>query len=463
MPRPRRRCPPPFRRSPLHRPRQQHDSFDLPRRSPHRPRRIRSRRAPWRNCFFSPRWPPVRPSRHAQMARAQSRRLRHPRRRAPQRRSLHRRQPASRPRHANSAPRQIDPPRHQARPVHTRASLVRSQLTNIRAPLARRTRSPHAPRRPLHRFRRSPRIRSSPGIRLMPRSALAEAEAREQSSEHRRECGRPLALPSVTVEIGGIPIIPQPSDPEFCNVLESRYEPFAPRNAPGANDRSATPACRFEIHLHPRGRASDDDARVTREGPLWHFRRGDFDATWDPRAGHGRITQCPNPYSIDTVLRITHSLVLAEEGGFLLHAASAIRNNRAFLFAGVSGTGKTTMSRLAPPDATVLTDEISYIRRSGDRNYVAYGTPFAGELARVGANTSAPLQSLYLLVQGPENRIAPISKIAAARAIMRHVLFFAEEKELVAKIFDSVLEFVSRVNVAQLIFTPDARAWELIQ
>jgi hypothetical protein len=43
------------------------------------------------------------------------------------------------------------------------------------------------------------------------------------------------------------------------------------------------------------------------------------------------------------------------------------------------------------------------------------------------------------------------------------VLFFAEEKDLVAKVFDSVLEFVSRVTVAQLIFTPDARAWELIR
>jgi hypothetical protein len=290
----------------------------------------------------------------------------------------------------------------------------------------------------------------------MPRAVLAEAEAREQS-ERRRECGQLSALPSVTIEIGGIPIALQPSNPKFCDVLESRYETFATRNS------ATKPACRFEIHLDPRGRASDQDARVMREGSLWHFRRGDFDATWDPRAGHGRITQCPNPYSIDTVLRITHSLVLAEEGGFLLHAASAIRNNRAFLFAGVSGAGKTTMSRLAPPGATVLTDEISYIRRSADKNYVAYGTPFAGELARIGANTSAPLNTLYLLVQGPENRIASISKIDAARAILRHVLFFAEEKDLVAKVFDSVLEFVSRVHVAQLIFTPDARAWELIQ
>ncbi len=278
----------------------------------------------------------------------------------------------------------------------------------------------------------------------------------------------PRPLPTVTVQIGGIPILLQPSDPKFCDVLESRYESFATRNTHTAS--SAEPACRFEIHLDPRGRASDEDARVTREvangASLWHFRRGDFDATWDPRAGHGRIAQCPNPYSIDTVLRITHSLVLANEGGFLLHAASAIRNGRAFLFAGVSGAGKTTMSRLAPPDATVLTDEISYIRRSDAGNshtYTAYGTPFAGELARVGANTSAPLKALYLLVQGPENRIAPISKSDAARAIMRHVLFFAEEKDLVAKVFDSVLEFVSRVPVAQLIFTPDARAWELIQ
>ena len=307
----------------------------------------------------------------------------------------------------------------------------------------------------------------------MSRAALAESVAGEQSSEHRRGCGQSLSLPSVTVQIGGIPILLQPSDPKFCDVLVSRYESFATRNAPDTADSNANVACRFEIHLDPRGRASDEDARVTREvangASLWHFRRGDFDATWDPRAGHGRITQCPNPYSIDTVLRITHSLVLAEEGGFLLHAASAIRNNRAFLFAGVSGAGKTTISRLAPPDATVLTDEISYIRRSdvknsqSDHDYVAFGTPFAGELARIGANTSAALKTLYLLVQGPENRLASISKIDAARAIMRHVLFFAEEKDLVAKVFDSVLEFVSRVNVAQFIFTPDARAWELIK
>jgi hypothetical protein len=45
---------------------------------------------------------------------------------------------------------------------------------------------------------------------------------------------------------------------------------------------------------------------------------------------------------------------------------------------------------------------------------------------------------------------------------MRHVLFFAREKELVSRIFDSVVDVVSRVEVSRLIFTPHARAWELI-
>ena len=111
--------------------------------------------------------------------------------------------------------------------------------------------------------------------------------------------------------------------------------------------------------------------------------RGDFRAEWEPSTGKGRIRQSANPYSIDAVLRIVHTLVLARQGGFLLHSASAIRNGKAFLFAGVSGAGKTTISRLAPADATLLTDEISYVRKQ-DEDYFAFGTPFTGELAKLG-------------------------------------------------------------------------------
>lgn len=258
----------------------------------------------------------------------------------------------------------------------------------------------------------------------------------------------------VTVEVGGIPIFLQTGDEDFRALLEQRYAGFV--------NPSAVPAAELTIHLGPPAKASQEDARVFKSGSAWRLERGDFRAEWDARSRRGWVRQSPNPYSIDAVLRMVHTLVLAEEGGFLVHAASGLRNGRAFVFAGISGAGKTTMARLAPPDATVLTDEISYIRKSGS-SYHAYGTPFAGELARVGANAAAPLAAVYFLEKGPENRIEPIGESEAAGALLRNILFFAEDAALVKRVFESALEFVSHVRVAQFVFAPDERAWELIR
>lgn len=257
----------------------------------------------------------------------------------------------------------------------------------------------------------------------------------------------------VTVEIGGIPIFLRSANLEFCRMIERRYAGFV--------NPLASAEYEFEIDLNPPSAPSDEDARVWKKDRLWFFERGDFHAEWDSRTRRGWVRQAPNPYAIDTVLRIVHSLVLAEEGGFLLHAASAIRSGRSFIFTGVSGAGKTTISRLAPPDAAVLTDEISYIRRHPG-GYRAYGTPFAGELARVGENLSAPFGAVYFLEKGPVNNIAPIDPRAATRALLRNILFFCHDEQLVRRVFDSAFEFVSRVAVARLFFMPDERVWRLI-
>src|SRR5216117_4481503 len=205
---------------------------------------------------------------------------------------------------------------------------------------------------------------------------------------------------TAAIAIGGVTVQVNAADPDFVRMLEERYAGFI-----GSGQE---PDYEFDIELAaPADADPDADVGVFREGRTWHLERGDFRAQWDPAARRGCIRQSANPYSIDAVLRIVHTLVLAREGGFLVHASSAIRNGRAFVFAGLSGAGKTTISRLAPPDANVLTDEISYLRKEGD-GYVAYGTPFAGELAKAGDNLKAPLAMFYLLAQGPENRIEEV-------------------------------------------------------
>lgn len=259
---------------------------------------------------------------------------------------------------------------------------------------------------------------------------------------------------SLVIEIGGMPVRVNTTDAGFLRMLQDRYAGFV-----GSSDHAEL---EFDVDLKPPGFVDPDaDVRVTHASGQWSLERGDFRATWEPASRRGRIRQSANPYSIDAVLRIVHTLVLARQGGFLLHSASAIRNGRAFLFAGVSGAGKTTISRLAPPDATLLTDEISYVRKQGD-GYVAFGTPFTGELAKLGENVSAPIAALYLLAQGPENKIEPVASGEATRSLLTNLLFFAEDEELVQSTFHAAFEFVSRVPVFRLTFVPDARVWEMI-
>jgi len=102
------------------------------------------------------------------------------------------------------------------------------------------------------------------------------------------------------------------------------------------------------------------------------------------------------------------------------------------------------------------------VRKQGD-GYVAYGTPFAGELAKAGENLKAPLAAVYLLAQGPENRIDEVSATEAARGLLTNILFFAEDADLVRAVFQSALQLVERVPVRRLTFVPDARVWELIR
>ena len=259
----------------------------------------------------------------------------------------------------------------------------------------------------------------------------------------------------LTIEIGGLPIRLRAPDPEFWSLLAARYSNFVRPEA----------CAEMEIELFaaaPGEVSQDDNVQVRCEDGRWLLARGDFRAAFDLRSRSGQLACVPNPYSVDTLLRVIHSLLLASAGGLLLHASGGIRNGRGFLFSGVSGAGKTTMARLAPPDVHLLTDEISYLRRA-DGCFRAYGTPFTGELGIQGECISAPLAAVYLIEHGAANQIEPVPEAQAARHLMRHTLFFAHDAHLVADVFASVCELVRSVPVFRLQFLPDSRVWEMIR
>ena len=263
----------------------------------------------------------------------------------------------------------------------------------------------------------------------------------------------------MNVVIGGNAIQISTSSAAFDETLRAQYAGFiAPQNGP---------SIQLTVDLTPPSLPDPDaDIEVHSEvhsaGTRWIMRRGDFQASYDPAARTGVVRQSASRHSVDSVIRIIHSLTLAEQTGFLLHAASVVIDGRALIFAGPSGAGKTTISRLAPADAHLLTDEISYVRKMPD-SWTAFGTPFAGELARPGENRSAAIEALYLLKHGAENQARALSRAAAARSILRNILFFAGDCALANLLFDTVCDFVAAIPVVELSFVPDARIWELVR
>ncbi len=143
----------------------------------------------------------------------------------------------------------------------------------------------------------------------------------------------------IAVEIANVPILLRTPNAGFRDRLASHYAGFL--------GDASNPNIEFDVdiisapdEISRESPDSEDDVQVSVKNGEWCFRRNDFVAQWDPRIGRGRVRQPNNLYSTDAVLRIVHTLILARQGGFLLHAASGIRNGRAkFLTFAVTAKG----------------------------------------------------------------------------------------------------------------------------
>ncbi|HYU23370.1 MAG TPA: hypothetical protein VEM60_09540 [Candidatus Dormibacteraeota bacterium] len=165
-------------------------------------------------------------------------------------------------------------------------------------------------------------------------------------------------------------------------------------------------------------------------------------------------------YALDSLLRVLLSWQLLGHHGFLLHAATVIRNGKAYLFTGRSGAGKSTVASLSP-QGSVLTDEISLLRRENGV-WRAYGTPFWGEFRAAGSNTSAPVAGIFRLLQAAENRLGALRPLAILRALLPNVLFFSAEAEANRRLLEILGQAATEISGYNLAFRKNSVFWEVL-
>ncbi len=165
-------------------------------------------------------------------------------------------------------------------------------------------------------------------------------------------------------------------------------------------------------------------------------------------------------YALDSLLRILLTMVLLPRRGFLLHAASIVRDGRAYVFTGRSGAGKSTVASLSPAGA-VLTDEISLLRFT-DGCWQAYGTPFWGEFRAAGLNEYYPVAGIYKLEQAKEDRLETLTPKEILRALLPCVLFFTSNPEANRALLQMLLGMVQKIPCYRLHFRRAADFWGVV-
>ena len=144
-----------------------------------------------------------------------------------------------------------------------------------------------------------------------------------------------------------------------------------------------------------------------------------------------------------------------------MHSAAIATPDGAFMFCGVSGSGKSTIAKVSKEDYDLLTDEMTLIEKIEGDGYQVWGTPFWGEM-QLSVNRNAPLRAICILEKAKANALETMSTSESLTEFMRTILYFAQNLELSQVLMNKSLEFLATVPLKKLCFLPEKSLWEAI-
>ena len=166
----------------------------------------------------------------------------------------------------------------------------------------------------------------------------------------------------------------------------------------------------------------------------------------------------------ENVLRVIAAYRLLDSGGVLLHSAAVADDRGAHVFFGVSGAGKSTISRLGyATGRAVLSDDMNALRFTPDGVVVEH-LPFAGDFGhgRTATSGSYPVRTLCSLEKGPGPELKPMASAPAIAALLGCASFVNRNPYRLDELVAKLETLNARLPVRVLTFTLDNRCWELL-
>jgi hypothetical protein len=145
-------------------------------------------------------------------------------------------------------------------------------------------------------------------------------------------------------------------------------------------------------------------------------------------------------------------LFLAYNKGFFLHSSGLIKDDRAFLFVGPDGGGKTTISNLIS-EGLIASDD-SLIVRQSNGPFTLYTTPWG---SRESINTSAPISKIFFLRKAHTLKIENLTAAEAAKEFLANIFFSTVDHQICQRTLETVDDLAKEIGCHELYFSREER------
>jgi serine kinase of HPr protein (carbohydrate metabolism regulator) len=186
------------------------------------------------------------------------------------------------------------------------------------------------------------------------------------------------------------------------------------------------------------------------DSPFW---TAEFDRTMDKALVYcgdrlvrsmKKVRSVVNPvhYPLDQLLLMNF---LISRSGTIIHAAGLRINGRGYMFPGRSGAGKSTLSRYLRIHRWIemLSDDRVVVRKMKGK-FKVFGTPWGGEEG-IAENRDSPLQGIFYICRGDENRIDEITSREAMERLMQVTSIPWYDRDSMMRVLDLCEDMALRV------------------
>lgn len=262
------------------------------------------------------------------------------------------------------------------------------------------------------------------------------------------------ASQELTIEVAGISVSLNLGSEALFDEIRSHYAGFLSANPP-AMKLDISSSLKASVSPAPWAglKVSGDEIEITDEhvSGRVNLKTG---------TGRARITPGGLKWGLTTLLRNLFSLLLLKDEGIILHAAVIARNNMAYVFAGRSGSGKTTVANLSR-QYTVLSDDLAVIRFSGGSHHIFPTPNWLDMQAGEQQNKPYKLAGLFKLVKDRRSSVRKMGKATAAAELMTflHMPLKLQPRQ---EVLDRYSRLVQEVSCFRLHFAKDDSFWRCI-